>query len=223
MPTTVTYSSLFDDVVNYLERGGSAVTDQTVFNQIPRLINAAERTLANELKLQGQLEVLVDQPAGLQVGNAVLTKPDRWRQTVSMVYGTGPGFTTRVPLFPRSLEYCEYYWPNRSLTAAGNPPYFYADYDLQHWLVAPTPDQNYPLEVRAYMEPALLDDSNQSNFWTQYTPNLLLYGALLQAEPFIKDDQRMQTWQAMYKHELEILVPQDLQKIMDRAAQRRAP
>src|SRR3954464_9238066 len=100
MPTTVTYTSLFQDITNYIERGGSVATDATVFNQIPRLINAAERKLAQVLKLQGQIEVLVDAPAGLQIGNSVVTKPDRWRQTVSMNYGAGTDKNTRTSLFP---------------------------------------------------------------------------------------------------------------------------
>ena len=58
MATNVNYTSLFNDVTNYIERGGSDVTDQTVFNQIPRLINAAERKIMQALKLQGTIEVL---------------------------------------------------------------------------------------------------------------------------------------------------------------------
>jgi hypothetical protein len=223
MPTTVNFTSLMADMQNYLERGGSAVTDPTVFNQIPRLINAAERKLAEALKLQGQIEVLVDTPAGLQVGNPVVTKPDRWRQTISMNYGAGSAGNSRTALFPRSYEYCVAYWPDRSRYDAGDPPLFYADYDYLHWFIAPTPDQNYPFEVLAYMQPPLLDDVNQSNFWSNFTPNLLLYGALLEAEPFLKDDGRIATWTAMWQQELQLLTGQDLQKIMDRAAQRKTP
>lgn len=221
MPTTTNFTSLTADVQNYLERGGSAATDPTVFNQIPRLINQAERKLATALKLQGQIEVLVDAPAGLQLGNPILTKPDRWRQTISMNYGTGATQNSRTQLLPRSYEYAVTYWPDRSLYSAANPPLFYADYDLTHWLISPTPDQNYPFELLAYMLPPLLDDVNQSNFWTSYTPALLLYGSLLEAEPFLKEDPRMQTWQGLYQEQLQLLTVQDLQKQMDRAAQRR--
>ena len=220
MPTTVTFTSLLDDMRNYLERGGSAATDPTVYNQLPRLVNAAERKLAQVLKLQGQIEVLVDAPAGLQTGNSVVTKPDRWRQTVSLNYGSGETLDNRTPLFPRSYEYCRYYWPNSLLTGA---PEFYADYSLSAWLIVPTPDQNYPLEVLAYMQPPLLDSSNQSNFFSDYTPNLLLYGALLEAEPFIKDDTRIATWKGYWAEELATLNQQDLEKILDRAAQRKRP
>lgn len=221
MATTVNYTSLISDLQNYLERGGSDVTDAAVYDQLPRLINAAERKLAQMLKLLGQIEVLVDAPAGLQSGNAIVTKPDRWRATVNMNYGSGPTFNNRTFLFPRSLEYIYSYWPDRSATDAANPPAFYADYDLSHWLIGPTPDQNYPLEIVCYMQPVLLDDANQTNFWTDYCPNALLYGALCEAEPFLKDDARLAMWQQMWQLELQMLGTQDLQRMMDRAAERK--
>ena len=81
--TNVTYDSLVSDVQAYLERGASVTVDQTVYNQIPRLINACERKLVQVLKLQGVIEVLRD-PAGLVANSAIIAKPDRWRETVSL-------------------------------------------------------------------------------------------------------------------------------------------
>lgn len=219
MPTTVTYASLLDDCRRYLERGGSALADPTVYDQLPRLINATERKIANFLKLQGMIEALVD-PTGLQVGTPVVTKPDRWRSTVSFNYGAGAANTSRTFLFPRGYEYCRAYWPDDSVRAA---PEFYADYDLRHWLIVPTPDATYPIEVLCYMQPPLLDDGTQTNFFTDYTPNLLLYGTLLEAEPFLKNDERIPTWRDKWNDDGQALLGQDLQKILDRAAQRKAP
>lgn len=221
MPTTVNFTSLMSDMAVNLERGGSATTDLTVFNQLPRLINAAERKLAQVLKILGQIEILTDSPAGLQVSNPIVSKPDRWRQTVSIVYGSGDNLSRRTPLFPRSKEYCEAYWPDRSLIDPNNPPLFYAEMDYQHWLISPTPDQNYPLEITAYFQPPLLDQQNQDNFWTAYCPNALLYGALLEATPFLKDDPRLQTWGNNWQIEMQTLGGQDLQRILDRAAERK--
>lgn len=218
MATTVNFTSLLSDLANYLERGGSELTDPTVFNQLPRLINAAERKLAQDLKLLGQIEVLVGNPPnGLQVGNPVLAKPDRWRATVSWNIGTGTGNNTRKFLFTRAKEYVQAYWPNPTLT---DEPEFYADYDLQHWLIGPTPAAAYPFEITCYMEPPLLSDVNQSNFWSDYAPNALLYGALLEATPFLKDDPRIAVWKDAWATELATLSGQDVQRMMDRSIRR---
>lgn len=216
MPTSVNFTTLKQDVTNYLERGGSQLSDPTVYDQIPRLINAAERKIAQVLKLQGTIEVLRD-PAGLQINNQIFTKPDRWRETVSLRIGTGTGGNTLKPIFPRSYEYCRQYWPDATQT---DEPEFYADYDYQHYLIVPTPDADYPLEGIFYMQPPLLDDANQTNFFTDYTPNMLLYGSLLEAAPFLKDDPRVGTWEHYYAVEATTLGGQDLQKILDRSSQR---
>lgn len=215
MPTAMTFTSLKEDVRRYLERG--YITDTTVYEQLPRLINLAERAIATELKFQGFINIVV---TTLAAGTSVYDKPDRWRQTVSINFGVGTDNNTRTPIFPRSYEYCRYYWPDSTVEA---PPEFYADYDYQHWLIVPTPDANYPMEVVYYQQPPLLDDTNQTNWLTDYAPNALLYRTLLETTPFLKDDSRIPTWQAMYAQQMQTINTQDLQKIVDRSATRKNP
>lgn len=222
MATNVTYTSLFQDLTRYAERGGSALSDPTVFDQIPRLINAAERKLAQELKLLGQIEVFnsVAPSGGLQANNPVVAKPDRWRKTVSLGFGTGTGQNTYTPLYARGYEYALSYWADSTQT---DVPRFYSDVDLEHWWISPCPDQAYPLRALCYMQPPLLDSSNETNFWSSYTPNALLYGAMVQMELFLKEPGAVSQWGPQYDRELGELNSQDLQRILDRAAQRTAP
>lgn len=214
MATTTTFTTLKEDVRAYLERGGSAATDPVVFNQTPRLINLAERRIARELKVQGFLTAVT---GTMVVGQSVYDKPDRWRDTVSINFGAGAGNAQRTPVFPRSYEYIRSYWPDESETGQ---PEFYADYDYDHWLIAPTPDQEYPFEVLYYALPALLDETNQSNWLTEFAPELILYGTLLEATPFLKNDERIGTWQTFYDRAASALSGEDLSKILDRAAAR---
>lgn len=207
MAYVMTFDSLQEDIRNYLERGFTEESDRLVYNQIPRLINTAERRLARELKIQG-FQRVASSPVSADV--AVYTKPDRWRDTVSMRIGG-------KPVFSRSYEYLRSYWEDESAT--GTPEY-YADYDYNHWIIAPTPDIDYTMEVIYYELPVLLDDENQVNWLTKYAPNALLYGALLESAPFLKDDQRIATWQAMYDRAAQTLNGEDLQKILDRNSAR---
>ena len=80
----MTYNSLLNDMRAYLERGVSLATDPTVYEQLPNLINLAERRLARELKIQGTATAVV---GNMQAGTAVYPKPDRWRETISMNFG----------------------------------------------------------------------------------------------------------------------------------------
>lgn len=215
MATTMTFETLKQDVQRYLERGSTYASDPIVYEQIPRLINLAERRIARELKVQGFIAVVSDT---MVPGQSVYAKPDRWRDTVSINIGTGTNNANRTSLFTRVYEYLRAYWPNESLTGT---PLFYSDYDYTHWLVAPTPDQAYPFEVLYYELPPLLDDSIQTNWLTEYAPQLLLYGALLEATPFLKNDERIGTWQQYYDRAAAMLNGEDLAKILDRASVRK--
>ena len=214
MATAMTFETLKQDVRRYLERGSTAANDPLVYEQIPRLINMAERRCARELKVQGFQKVV---STTFVAGQSVYDKPDRWRDTVSINVGMGAGNTTRTPIFTRSYEYVRSYWPDESLRGA---PKFYADYDYDHWLIAPTPDAAYPAEILYYELPPLLDDTVQSNWLTEYAPNLILYATLLEATPFLKNDERIPVWQSMYDRAAETLNGEDLSKILDRSAQR---
>jgi hypothetical protein len=215
MATTMTFTTLQQDVRRYLERGTTYASDPVVFEQIPRLINLAERRIARELKIQGFINVV---SGTLQAGVAVYDKPDRWRDTVSINIGTGANNNTRKVLFSRAYEYLLSYWPDRTAT---QQPIFYSDYDYSHWLIAPTPDAAYPFEVLYYELPPLLDDAVQTNWLTEYAPQLLLYGALLEATPFLKNDERIPVWQNMYDRAASMLNGEDLAKILDRSAVRK--
>lgn len=214
MATNMTFATLKEDVQRYLERGSSYASDPVVFEQIPRLINLAERRIARELKVQGFINVV---NGTMAIGQSVYDKPDRWRDVVSINFGAGPTKSKRTPLFARSYEYCRSYWPDESETAQ---PLFYSDYDYDHWLFAPTPDAAYPFEILYYELPPLLDDTTQTNWLTEYAPQLLLYGTLLEATPFLKNDERIPTWQNYYDRAAGMLNGEDLAKILDRATMR---
>lgn len=215
MATAMTFTTLKQDVQRYLERGDTLASDPIVFEQIPRLINLAERRIARELKIQGFINVVTAQ---LLADNPVVTKPDRWRDTVSMFIGTGTNNDTRSALFTRSYDYLRSYWPDATQTGE---PLFYSDYDYNHWLVAPTPDADYPIEILYYQLPPLLTEEAQTNWLTENAPEILLYATLLEATPFLKNDERIPVWQNMYDRAAAMLNGEDIAKILDRSAVRK--
>ena len=207
MAVSMTFNSLLEDMRKYLERG--TAVDPSVFEQLPSLINLAERELANRLKILGFVRVVTDT---LGVGQSVVPKPDRWRDTISINIGVGTD-QKRTQIFARSYEYCRTFHPDEDVTAQ---PKFYADYDYFNWLFAPSANFAYPFEVNYWELPALLDDTNQTNWTTDFAPNSLLHGALLQATPFLKNDERIPIWEAIYEKDVAILEAQDMKRIIDR-------
>ena len=198
----MTYDSLVENVQSYLER-----TDVATLEKIPLFIMLAEQTIAAQIKFLGNLTV---QTSAMTADQNIIDKPARWHKTVSMNI-TVAG--KRYPVLLRKYEYLREYWPNPTAT---DVPKFYCDYDYTHWLVAPTPADDYNFEVLYYERVQPLDSSNQSNWFTQYAPQALLYGSLLQAMPFLKNDARIAMWQQQYDLIMATLKAEDQARTGDR-------
>jgi hypothetical protein len=202
MAAVMTYNSLVADISSYLER-----TDTATLEKIPTFIMLAEQIIASQIKFLGNLTVAQSTMVATQ---PVIDKPARWRKTVSMNIVVGG---KREPVLLRKYEYVRSYWPDATQT---DTPEFYCDYDYTHWLVAPTPSEDFAYEILYYERPQPLDESNQTNWFTQYAPQALLYGSLLQAMPFLKNDGRVQLWTAMYQQSMDVLTAEDKARIADR-------
>lgn len=215
MPVAMTYTSLLNDMRVYLERGATLATDPTVYEQLPKLVNLAERRLARELKIQGTVTVV---SSTMTTGVATYAKPDRWRETVSMRIGTGTGYNTLKEVYPRAYEYMRLFWPNQTQTGE---PRFYADYNYNNWFVAPTPDADYPYEIIYYELPTLLDETTQTNWYTEYAPDALLYASLMESAPFLKNDEQIKVWEGFLGRAISSLNGEDIRQIVDRSIVRR--
>lgn len=212
MPTATTFTTLQATLRKYIERG--SVSDTTVYDMLPELINMAERNIALGLNVTGIREIVT---ATMVAGTSVYQKPSNWRRTVAINFGSGATLDQRAGLFSRSYEYCRDYWPDDTET---DSPKFYSDYSDEYMLFAPTPDAAYPFEMIYYAKPTLLDDSNQTNWITESWPQLLLYATLREVAPFMKEDQRMATWDGMYSQLLQSITSDDLKKVVDRSVTR---
>ena len=200
----MTFDSLVENIQSYLERSDTATLDK-----IPLFIMLAEQVIASQIKFLGNLTVNTSAMVATQ---AIIDKPARWHKTVSMnITVSGK----RSPVLLRKYEYLREYWPNASSTGI---PKFYCDYDYTHWLVAPTPTSAYSFEVLYYERVQPLDSSNQTNWFTIYAPQALLYGSLLQAMPFLKNDERMGMWQQQYDLIIQTLKVEDQSRVGDRQA-----
>jgi hypothetical protein len=204
MAVEMTYASLVTDISSYLER-----TDTATLEKIPTFIMLAEQVISSEIQFLGNLTVVT---STMNIGEPIIVKPARWRKTVSVNLIDN---SQRQPVFLRKYEYLRNYWPNATQTET---PIYYCDYDYTHWLVAPTPDLAYNYEVLYYERVQPLDVTNQTNWFTQYAPQALLYGSLLQAMPFLKNDERIPMWQAQYDKVIATLKTEDVARIGDRQA-----
>jgi hypothetical protein len=201
----LTYDGLTSLVLQYLER-----SDPAVVNFIPTAIMLAEFEIAQNIKTLGQM-IVVD--STMTTGNPVIAKPALWRKTVSMTVVDANG--DKQPVLLRKLEYLNSYAPDVTVTGL---PLYYADYDYEHWFVAPTPSTTFAFEALCYTRLTPLSSSNQTNWLTQNAPNALLFGTLKQTAPFLKDDARLAVWSQIFDAAIAALKTEDQLRIGDRQA-----
>lgn len=74
------------------------------------------------------------------------------------------------------------------------------------------PDDSYTAEMIYYGALTALSDANTSNGLLERAPDAYLYAALLAAEPFLANDERITTWSQLYASARDSLNAMDLKK-----------
>lgn len=88
----------------------------------------------------------------------------------------------------------------RDFTTAGVPKYYSIVGNQLEFL--PVPGDSYTGEMTYYAKIPALSDSNTSNWVLAKHPDIYLYGALIQAAPYLKDDERIGTWMNLYERSM---------------------
>ena len=85
----------------------------------------------------------------------------------------------------------------QTYTTAGEPKYYTIIGDTIE--VVPEPSMEYEIELVYYKQIPALSDSQTTNWLSNSHPDIYLYGALMQAAPYLKDDERIAVWGALYR------------------------
>lgn len=205
MAYALTYNNLLALIPTYLER-----TDSAVIDSIPIFVVLAQRRISKDTKSLG-LETYLQ--GSFVEGQSVIQKPTFWLNTLSWQYGSGTDFNTSTPLEMRLYEFNRFYWPDPTQL---DPPKYYSDYDYNHWLVTPTPDQNYPFEIAFLGLATTIDETQQTNWVTDFAPELLIYGSLLEAQILLKNDERTTYFMNLYQNALQSLMRESKERLSDR-------
>lgn len=86
---------------------------------------------------------------------------------------------------------------------AGRPQYYALT--AGSFELFPTPDEEYDASLVYYGRIPALSDSNTTNWLLTEAPDAYLYGALVHSAPYLKDDSRIQIWEAFFKLSIDTL------------------
>ena len=185
-----TYSALQTTIASYLGR-----TDLTAM--IPTFISLAESRLQRELRTRPMLKSATATMTG---GDNTVGLPTDFLEMRDL-------FTQGNPRMPVSYMSPSAFTRNARATESGRP----VDYSVigSEMNFAPIPDGNYVLEMLYYAKPEVLSSTNSSNVFLANYPDLLLYGSLAQAEPYLMNDARLATWASLYASTAELIATSD--------------
>ena len=185
-----TYSDLQTSIANYLAR-----SDLT--SQIPDFITFAENRLRRELRVRQMLRSVTTSTVA---GDATVEVPSDFLEIRDFVVMTNP-ITPMSYSSPSTLS-------NDPRTSEVGVPRSYTILASEFQL-APAPDAVYTLKLLYYSAPAYLSSSNTSNTFLTTAPDALLYASLIEAEPYLMNDARINTWGTMYDRAIASLTKSD--------------
>jgi len=189
-----TFTELKDAVADWLDR-----SDLTA--RIPDFIALAEARINRELRIR-PMEVRSKMYA--TVGQQYFNLPGGYIQMRNIQLNTNP----TTPLEYITPEMLDRLYGS---SATGKPrAYSLIGDEIQ---LAPIPDSAYTLEMAFYEKFTALGDGTSgtvtSNWLTLNAPDILLYGSLMEAEPFIKNDERIPVWLQAYRDGMDKLQKAD--------------
>lgn len=186
------YSDLQTSIAGYLAR-----SDLT--SQIPDFIRLCEVRLRRDLRIRQMLKSVTT--ATVASDSTVEIPSDFLEARDLVVVGN--------PVQPLNYQSPSLFNRNARVADAGKP----LDYTIlaNDFQLAPIPDGVYTIKLLYYSAPAFLSDTNTSNAFLANCPDLLLYGSLIEAEPYLMNDPRMQTWITMFNRGLASLTTSDQQ------------
>lgn len=172
-----TYAQLKQAIQDYTEN------DETTFvNNLPIFIRAAEERILKNVQLSLFRKNML---GNFTSGNQYLAAPTDFLAPFSLSYTDGNG--DKNFLLFKSVDFIQEYNPDPADTGA---PRYYGVFDIDYFIIGPTPNGNFDAELHYYYRPASLTVGAESGTtWLSENATLaMLYGSLIEAYTFMKGE-----------------------------------
>lgn len=180
--TIATYADLKTSMANWL----FGRTDLT--SVIPDFITMAEADFNRKLRVR-QMIVRAQATAN---GTQYIELPSNFIEMLNLQCSVSGGST---PLMFKTLDDIDKYRYNNAVAGISAVPQYFTINGDQIELV-PVPEDGSTLEMTYYGTITALSDSNQTNWLLTKAPDLYLFASLMNASPYLEDDERVPLWGA---------------------------
>jgi len=171
------YGELKQAITDYTDN-----TETTFVNNLPLFIRAAEERILKGVQLQFFRR---NQSANVTSGNKYLACPNDFLAPYSLGYTDGDNDKTFL-LF-KDVNFVQEAYVDPAVTGA---PKYYAQFDIDNFIIGPTPDDNYAIELHYFYRPvSLTAGADSGSTWLSSNAELsMLYGALVEAYIYMKGE-----------------------------------
>ena len=171
------YSQLVTLIQDYVQS-----TETSFVANIPTFVQLAEERIFNSVQIP---DIRRNQIGTLTPNNKYLSVPADWLATFSLAVIASDG--SQSFLLDKDVNFIRECYPDPTTNGV---PKFYAIFDANTFILGPTPDSNYQVELHYYYYPESIVTAGTSwlgdNFET-----VLLYGALREAYIYLKGEADM--------------------------------
>lgn len=171
------YGELKQAITDYTDN-----TETSFVNNLPLFIRAAEERILKGVQLQFFRK---NAAANLTSGNKYLACPNDFLAPYSLGYTDGEN--DKVFLQFKDVNFIQEAYVDPADTGA---PRYYAQFDINNFIIGPTPNGNYGIELHYFYRPVSLTAGNDAGTtWLSTNAELtLLYGALVEAYIYMKGE-----------------------------------
>jgi hypothetical protein len=172
----MTYAELKSLIQNYLQN-----TETQFVSDLPSIIKQAEERILKTI----QLPVFRKNVSGtLTSGNEYLSTPSDFLDNFSLSFTSS---SSQTFLLFKDVNFIREAYPNSSTTGT---PKHYALFDDGTFIIGPTPDSSYAVELHYFYRPASITAGGDSGttWLSDNAENALLYGSLLEAYIYMKGE-----------------------------------
>ena len=185
------YSTLFDTIQGYVENdfpsttvnasSGSGTSTFTSKEQIDTFIEQAEQRIFNSVQILALRKNVTGQ---VTTNNPYLSTPSDWLANFSLAV-IDPVTGGYEYLLNKDVNYIREAFPFPAVT--GKPTH-YSYFDETSYLIGPTPDADYVMELHYFFYPPSIVTAGSSWLGDNFD-SVLLYGSLLEAYTFMKGEK----------------------------------
>ena len=174
-------------------------TETTFVSNLREFIRAAENRIFKSVDFEVFRKNVT---SALTSSDQYLTIPNDYLASFSLQITTAG---SEGYLLKKDVSFIREYTPAASTTGL---PKYYARFDVDNFIVAPTPNSNYTIELHYYYRPtSLTAGADSGTTWlSTNAPYALLYGSLVEAYNYMKGEPDViQNYNGLYMQYLERL------------------